>query len=180
MMEQLSLYKEQGPHLAIPAREHYRVQTFSAGHFFRETARQNLERRYESILEVTDQFARRSVSYQFSKNDCLHNWLKYKEGFSADLVNTLLDEMGAVPGDTILDPFLGSGTTALVCQSRGIHSIGYDVLPLTSVSIAAKAGVWDFDIQESAGQEHTRTAHSSLSNRNRSRRRTRAFYRRAR
>ena len=78
----------------------------------------------------------------------LHSWLKYKEGFSADLVNILLDKMGAVPGDTVMDPFMGSGTTALVCQMRGINSIGYDILPISKVSIKAKANAMRYDIAE--------------------------------
>ena len=121
---------------------------FSADHFCCETARQALEKKYEPILEITDKFDRRSVSYQLSKKDVLHSWLKYKEGFSADLVNTLLDDMDIAPGDTVMDPFMGSGTTALVCQMRGIHSIGYDIMPISKVSIMAKANVMEYDLQE--------------------------------
>lgn len=126
----------------------YIVRSFSAGGFCPESARQELERRYEAILEVTEKFDRSSVSYQRSKKDTLHSWLKYKEGFSTDLVNILLDDMGAVPGDTVLDPFLGSGTTALVCQMRGINCIGYDILPISGVAIVAKANVMNYDAVE--------------------------------
>lgn len=126
----------------------YMVGSFSAGGFCPEGARQALEEKYASILEVTRKFDRRSVSYQLSKKDALHSWLKYKEGFSAGLVNTLLDEMGAKPGDTIMDPFMGSGTTALVCQMRGIDCLGYDIMPISSVSICAKANVMRYDTKE--------------------------------
>ena len=130
------------------AEKNYIVNTFSAGGFCPETARQELERKYAPILEVTERFDRRSVSYQLSKKDALHSWLKYKEGFSAGLVNTLLDDIGAIPGDTVMDPFMGSGTTALVCQMRGINSIGYDILPISGISITAKANVLKYDIKE--------------------------------
>ncbi|MEI7027894.1 DNA-methyltransferase [Paenibacillus sp. y28] len=33
------------------------------------------------------------------------------------------------PGDTILDPFAGSGTTLRVCQQLGRHSIGFELNP---------------------------------------------------
>lgn len=78
----------------------------------------------------------------------MHSWLKYKEGFSADLVNILLDEMKISAGDTIIDPFMGSGTTALACQMRGINSIGFDIMPFSRVAIKAKSNVLRYDISE--------------------------------
>lgn len=57
-----------------------------------QKARIALEERYWPITEITERFNRQSVSYQLSKRDCLHKWLKYKEGFSAELVRTLLKD----------------------------------------------------------------------------------------
>lgn len=128
--------------------ENYLVDKFSAEGFCDESERQKLEARLKKYLEVTDKFNRQSVSYQLSKKDVLHSWLKYKEGFSADLVNLLLDEMGAVPGDLVMDPFFGSGTTGLVCQMRGINSIGYDIMPISTVAVNAKKCVLDYNIEE--------------------------------
>ena len=147
MNEQLS-FEIQGFTKEIADKNNYIVDSFSADSFCSEDARKALEKKYLPILEVTNKFDRRSVSYQLSKKDALHSWLKYKEGFSADLVNTLLDDMGAIPGDTVMDPFLGSGTTALVCQMRGINCIGYDIMPISGVSIAAKANVMKYDVEE--------------------------------
>ena len=139
-MEQLSFIK-------IPT-ENYLVDVFSADHFCDETERQLLEDKYVPKLEITEKFNRQSVSYQLSKKDVLHRWLKYKEGFSATLVNLLLDEMGAMPGDLVMDPFMGSGTTALVCKMRGINSIGYDVMPICNISLKAKAACTEYDLDE--------------------------------
>lgn len=139
-MEQLSFIK-------IPI-ENYLVDVFSADHFCDETERQLLEAKYAPKLEITEKFNRQSVSYQLSKRDILHRWLKYKEGFSATLVNLLLDEMGALPGDLVMDPFMGSGTTALVCKMRGIDSIGYDVMPICNISLEAKAACTEYDLDE--------------------------------
>lgn len=126
----------------------WRVNNFSCDNFAKQDARLELEEKYFNILEISDDFNRQSVSYQLSKNDCLHKWLKYKEGFSADLVNKLLDEFGIVPGNTILDPFLGSGTTSIVCQMKGVNSIGYDILPTSAVAIKAKENVFNYDVYE--------------------------------
>ena len=148
MIGQLTMYDMLGIKEEVADKSEYIVDSFSVAGFCSESARQELEKKYEPILEVTKKFDRRSVSYQLSKKDALHSWLKYKEGFSADLVNILLDDMGAVPGDTVMDPFMGSGTTALVCQMRGINSIGYDIMPISGVSIVAKANVMKYDIEE--------------------------------
>jgi len=147
-MKQLTLYEKLGVTGEFINKDNYIVDSFSADGFCCEKARQMLEKKYEPILEVTNEFDRRSVSYQLSKKDVLHSWLKYKEGFSADLVNILLDDMGAVPGDTVMDPFMGSGTTALVCQMRGINSAGYDIMPISKVALMAKANVMEYDINE--------------------------------
>ena len=34
------------------------------------------------------------------------------------------------PGDVVLDPFMGSGSTAVACKMLGRHYIGYDINPL--------------------------------------------------
>lgn len=138
--EQLSFIK-------LPV-ETFLLDSFSADGFCPDEARLELERKYADFLEITDRFDRQNVSYQLSKKDALHSWLKYKEGFSANLVNNLLDEMGAKPGNWVMDPFMGSGTTALVCQMRGINSIGYDVIPLSAVSIKAKEAVLRYNVNE--------------------------------
>lgn len=148
MFEQLTFNNVLGIQEEDPDKSEYIVDSFSANGFCNETERVVLEKKYEPILEITKKFDRRSVSYQLSKKDALHNWLKYKEGFSADLVNILLDDMGIQPGDTVMDPFIGSGTTALVCQMRGINSIGYDVMPISTVSIKAKSDVFRYDLNE--------------------------------
>jgi len=79
-MEQLNLFD-------IPSvADKWQVQNFSADNFGQQSARINLEQKLISITVVSNEFNRQSVSYQLSKNDCLHRCLKYKEGFSAQSV----------------------------------------------------------------------------------------------
>lgn len=124
------------------------VDNFSANDFCSDQARKEIEKKYSKVLDITDTFNRQIVSHQLSKKEVIHSWLKYKEGFSSNLVNILLDEMEAKPGDWVMDPFMGSGTTALVCQMRGINSIGYDIMPISSVSIKAKEDILKYDTNE--------------------------------
>lgn len=126
----------------------WRVSCFSADNINNQEARLALEEKYWNITEITDKFNRQSVSYQLSKKDRLHRWLKYKEGFSAELVRILLKDFDINVGDTVLDPFMGSGTTALVAIMQGIHSYGFDILPMSRLSIIAKTRVYDYDIKE--------------------------------
>ena len=141
-MGQLSLFD-------IPSvTDRWQVQNFSADNFGQQSARMSLEQRLIPLMVVSNDFNRQSVSYQLSKNDCLHRWLKYKEGFSADLVKRLLKEFNIKKGDTVLDPFVGSGTTSLVCKMLGINSIGFDVLPMSGIAIKAKQSVLDYDLAE--------------------------------
>jgi len=61
-----------------------------------------------------------------------HRWYFYKEGFSPDLVNIAISNEGLKAGDTIIDPFNGSGTVTLTASQRGIDSVGFEVNPFTS------------------------------------------------
>ena len=124
------------------------LSEFSAGGVCEQIARAKIEERYKHITEVSDLFNRQSVSYQLSKKDHIHRWLKYKEGFSADLVDNLLKEMKIDSGGWVLDPFLGSGTTSMVCKLRGINSIGFDILPTSKVVVDAKNSIFNYDLNE--------------------------------
>ncbi len=122
--------------------------TFSHEQVCPEDSRIDLENTYESILEETDRFDRKLVSYQGNKGEMVHGWIKYREGFSAELVAALLDEFGINPGDTILEPFSGSGTTLLVAKSRGIDAVGIEILPNCYLSWEAKSYLYRYDIDE--------------------------------
>ncbi len=126
----------------------WKLSSFSAEGFASDSERLRLEEKYWPLADITDRFDRKSVSFQLSKNDSIHSWLKYKEGFSAELVRNLISEFKLQPDDTILDPFMGSGTTALVASAENINSIGYDILPMSAIAIKAKSAVHDYNIAE--------------------------------
>jgi len=48
--------------------------------------------------------------------------------FPEELPSRLI-KMFAFSGDTVLDPFMGSGTTSLVAKNLGRHSVGYEINP---------------------------------------------------
>ncbi len=121
---------------------------FSHGGVCPEDARIALEERYGHLLEETDEFDRQLVSFQANKTEILHSWIKYREGFSAGLVEILIEKFGIGPGDTVLDPFAGSCTTLLVAQMLGINSVGIELLPHCHLAWEAKSRAFDYDLGE--------------------------------
>lgn len=67
-----------------------------------------------------------------------HQWFKYREGFSGELITELISMSGALPGECIIDPFCGSGTTNVVAILNGYHTLGLDVNPMSAFIANAK------------------------------------------
>jgi hypothetical protein len=61
-----------------------------------------------------------------------HRWYYYKEGFSPELVNKAIDDLGIAEDSLVVDPFNGSGTVTLTCSMRGVRSLGIEVNPFTA------------------------------------------------
>lgn len=59
----------------------------------------------------------------------IFGWFTYPAGFSYKAVEYSLKQEALKPGDTVYDPFMGSGTTNLVAQMLGINSYGVEAHP---------------------------------------------------
>lgn len=118
--------------------QNYLVNEFSFGNKNSDIHRVLLEKKYQNLLIVTECLSRREVSFQSSKEKKFFNWFKYKEGFSPELVEHLMKKMKLNTGDVILDPFMGSGTTAIVSNYNNYNFIGYDILPISTLNINVK------------------------------------------
>ena len=77
-------------------------------------------------------------------NGEVHNWYKTRLGFSDHLVAGLLDRFDLAPGDTVLDPFCGAGTTLVECMKRGLTSVGIDANPAACFAAKVKTS-WNLD-----------------------------------
>jgi len=65
-------------------------------------------------------FAPRDATFQQCKEEPLHNWYPYLEGYGPDFVQSVFANY--IPSaKRILDPFVGSGTTPLVLSSIGVE-----------------------------------------------------------
>ena len=66
-----------------------------------------------------------------SVNQYLTHWMyPYKGKFHPQMIRAALNIIGLESGETVLDPFVGSGTTALEAQLLGVNCIGLDASPL--------------------------------------------------
>ena len=59
-----------------------------------------------------------------------HGLHEYKGKYNPQIVRTIINYFGLEPGDKVLDPFCGSGTTQVECALSGINSVGTDINPL--------------------------------------------------
>ena len=78
-------------------------------------------------------------------DSCVHDWYRFVLAFSDQLVTSMLSKFQIEPGATVLDPFVGTGTTLVECQKLGIHGVGLDANPLTAFASRVKTN-WAIDL----------------------------------
>ena len=96
-----------------------------------------LEHHFKEQLLVQLSLTRSLVSFQANKSRPVYRWYKFKEAFSAALVENLFQEYGVTKG-RILDPFAGSGTALFAASELGIDSDGIELLPIGQQIISTK------------------------------------------
>ena len=80
-------------------------------------------------LEAPGVPTRQRANLTFKANRSLgrHNWLRLTPAYSRHLVEQLVNSLGS--RDRVLDPFCGTGTTALTCAEHGIRADTVDINP---------------------------------------------------
>jgi DNA modification methylase len=108
-----------------------------------EKLNEEFEKRWASRLTLASALSRSLVSFQANKSRAVYRWFKFKEAFSAGLVEHLLNKH-RVSGGVLLDPFAGSGTALFAAGGLGMRAEGIEVLPLGRALIETKQVVdWD-------------------------------------
>ena len=72
------------------------------------------------------------------------NWRHFKEAFAPELVEQAI-VTSVIPVKKCIDPFGGSGTTALACQFLGVHPVTAEVNPFLADLIEAKLVTYNSD-----------------------------------
>ena len=89
--------------------------------------RRSLLERFEERVSVNSTLTPKMVSYQGNRSAPGFRWMRYKEGFSIELVEQLLES--ARPS-SVLDPFSGIGTSPLVAAGKGLVATGIEIIPV--------------------------------------------------
>ena len=80
---------------------------------------------------VTDYYRLLKYNRTRSVNQYLTHWIyPYKGKFHPQMIRAFLNILKLEANETVLDSFIGSGTTAVEAQLLGINCIGIDVSPL--------------------------------------------------
>ncbi len=97
--------------------------------------------------ELTDYFYIIQKNQTRSVNQYLTHWIyPYKGKFHPQMIRALLNIIGLKEGSIVLDPFSGSGTTALEAQLLGVNFIGIDISPLCVIQGRVKTeSIYVFD-----------------------------------
>ena len=84
--------------------------------------------------KLTDYFYIVQKNQTRSVNQYLTHWIyPYKGKFHPQMIRALLNIIELKQGDTVFEPFSGSGTTVVEAQLLGINSIGIDISPLCAI-----------------------------------------------
>jgi len=94
--------------------------------------------RFGSRISILPELTRKVVSWQGNRMSPGLRWMKYKEGFSCELVNALIDD---AESRSVLDPFSGIGTTPLAAAGRGLQGSGIEIMPVGVLANMAIAHV---------------------------------------
>lgn len=103
------------------------------------------ESRWKNRLSVQNSLTRALVSFQANKGRAVYRWYKYKEAFSAGLVEYILSKYHLSSG-VLLDPFAGSGTAMFAAGALGMRAEGIELLPIGQTVIATKQLI-DWELQ---------------------------------
>lgn len=67
-----------------------------------------------------------------------HDWYRFVLSYPPHLVRDYLRRFAVKPGQRVLDPFCGTGTTVVECKKLGIGSIGVEANPLAHFASMVK------------------------------------------
>ena len=95
---------------------------------------------FHDKVKLETSLTRQLVSFQANKTRQSYRWYKYKEAFSAALVEYLLCRYGLTSGN-LLDPFAGSGTALFAANAQGMTSDGIELLSIGQQIISTKLDI---------------------------------------
>ena len=80
----------------------------------------------------------------YSEDVPVHEWYRFVLSFPPHLVRDYLERFGIRPGQRVLDPFCGTGTTLVECKRAHIESVGIEANPVVHFAARVKTD-WCID-----------------------------------
>jgi len=74
-----------------------------------------------------------------------HGLFPYRGKFHPQMIKGIMNIIGIRPGDTVLDPMAGSGTTLIEASIIGVDSVGIELSPFACLMTRAKLGGLSMD-----------------------------------
>jgi len=112
------------------------------------------KRSWKHKLVVEPALSRSLVSFQANKTRAVYRWFKYKEGFSAGLLEYLHNRYRIRHGN-LLDPFAGSGTALFTAGGFGLTAEGIELLPIGQTIINTKQLIdWELNAADIRRMEY--------------------------
>lgn len=81
----------------------------------------------------------------FAVGYATHGLFPYRGKFHPQMIKAVMSIMGLKPGDTVLDPMAGCGTTSIEASIMGVNSIAYELSAFACLMTQAKVGVLEMD-----------------------------------
>lgn len=82
---------------------------------------------------------------RFAVGYATHGLFPYRGKFHPQMIRAIINVIGMKPGELLLDPMVGSGTTSVEASLMGIRSIGIELNPFTVFMSKAKLSALDMD-----------------------------------
>ncbi len=83
----------------------------------------------------------------FAQDRSFHDWYRFVLSYPPHLVRDYLDKFALQPGQTVLDPFCGTGTTLVEARLRGFSPFGLEANPIAHFASSVKT-TWQIDPDE--------------------------------
>jgi SAM-dependent methyltransferase len=81
----------------------------------------------------------------FAVGYATHGLFPYRGKFHPQMIKAVMNLMGLRPGETVLDPMAGCGTTSIEASIMGVNSIAVELSPFACLMTRAKVGALDVD-----------------------------------
>ncbi|HID87137.1 MAG TPA: hypothetical protein EYP55_07125 [Anaerolineae bacterium] len=83
----------------------------------------------------------------FAVGYATHGLFPYRGKFHPQMIKAIMNIIGLRPGDVVLDPMVGCGTTLIEASIIGINSIGVEISPFAALMSEAKLGGLEMDCE---------------------------------